>query len=79
MLSISITPSAYILNIPYRLLFPLIIMFCFIGVYSLNNNFYELLIMIFFGFSAWRYAKAKKRGGGSTWHHLKFMGMRVRF
>jgi putative tricarboxylic transport membrane protein len=38
-----------ILKIPYRLLFPLIIMFCFIGVYSLNNNFYELLIMIFFG------------------------------
>ena len=39
-----------ILKIPYRLLFPLIIMFCFIGVYSLNNNFYELLFMIFFGF-----------------------------
>ena len=39
-----------ILKIPYRLLFPLIIMFCFIGVYSLNNNFFELLIMIFFGF-----------------------------
>ena len=39
-----------ILKIPYRLLFPLIILFCFIGVYSLNNNFYELLIMIFFGF-----------------------------
>ena len=39
-----------ILKIPYRLLFPLIIIFCFIGVYSLNNNFYELIIMIFFGF-----------------------------
>ena len=39
-----------ILKIPFRLLFPLIVIFCFIGVYSLNNNFYELLIMILFGF-----------------------------
>ena len=46
-----------ILKIPYRLLFPLIIMFCFIGVYSLNNNFYELLIMIFFGFIGYIFRK----------------------
>ena len=39
-----------VLKIPCRILFPLIIMLCFIGVYSLNNNFYELLIMVFFGF-----------------------------
>jgi putative tricarboxylic transport membrane protein len=38
-----------ILKIPFRLLFPLITIFCFIGVYSVNNNFYELVIMIVFG------------------------------
>ena len=39
-----------ILKIPYSLLFPLIILFCIVGVYSLNNNVYEILIMILFGF-----------------------------
>jgi putative tricarboxylic transport membrane protein len=38
-----------ILKIPYTLLFPLIILFCFVGVYSLNTNVYEILIMILFG------------------------------
>jgi len=46
-----------ILKIPYRLLFPLIIIFCFIGVYSVDNNFYELLIMIFFGFISYIFRK----------------------
>ncbi len=38
-----------ILKIPYQNLFPLIILFCFLGVYSLNENIYEILIMIIFG------------------------------
>lgn len=38
-----------ILKIPYRVLFPLILLFCLIGVYSLNNNVYEAVIMILFG------------------------------
>lgn len=38
-----------ILKIPYSLLFPLIILFCIVGVYSLNNNIYEVLIMVLFG------------------------------
>lgn len=38
-----------ILKIPYQNLFPLIILFCFLGVYSLNGNVYEILIMIIFG------------------------------
>jgi putative tricarboxylic transport membrane protein len=52
-----------ILKIPYRLLFPLIIMFCFIGVYSLNSNFYELLIMIFFGFMGYILRKLDYEAG----------------
>jgi putative tricarboxylic transport membrane protein len=39
-----------ILKIPYRQLFPLIILFCLIGVYTLNNSLSEIFIMIFFGF-----------------------------
>lgn len=38
-----------ILAVPYTLLFPLIILFCVIGVYSLNNNIWEVAIMILFG------------------------------
>ena len=38
-----------ILKIPYRILFPLILLFCVIGVYSLNDNVVEIFIMIFFG------------------------------
>ena len=38
-----------ILKIPYSILFPLILLFCFLGVYSLNNNIHEILIMVIFG------------------------------
>jgi putative tricarboxylic transport membrane protein len=37
------------LKIPYVLFFPFIILFCLVGVYSLNNNVNELFIMILFG------------------------------
>jgi putative tricarboxylic transport membrane protein len=38
-----------ILKIPYAVLFPLILLFCLIGVYSLNNNVGEIGLMLFFG------------------------------
>jgi TctA family transporter len=38
-----------ILKIPYYILFPLILLFCVIGVYSLNNNEWEIYILILFG------------------------------
>jgi putative tricarboxylic transport membrane protein len=38
-----------ILRIPYRLLMPLILLFCLIGVYSVNNNVVEIWIMALFG------------------------------
>ena len=37
------------LKIPYEVLFPLILLFCLIGVYTVNNNSYEVLIMLIFG------------------------------
>ncbi len=38
-----------ILKIPYPVLFPLILLFCLIGVYSLNNNVGEIGLMLCFG------------------------------
>jgi len=38
-----------ILRVPYVVLFPLILLFCCIGAYSLNNTFQEVVIMIIFG------------------------------
>jgi len=38
-----------ILKIPYYLLFPLIILFCLVGAYSLNNNTDEIMLMVIFG------------------------------
>jgi putative tricarboxylic transport membrane protein len=38
-----------ILRVPYNILFPLIILFCVLGVYSLNSDINEILIMVGFG------------------------------
>jgi TctA family transporter len=37
------------LRIPYPILFPFILLFCVIGVYSINNNVFDIFLMIFFG------------------------------
>ena len=37
-----------LLKIPYRVLYPAILMFCVIGVYSLNNNVFSLYVAIAF-------------------------------
>jgi putative tricarboxylic transport membrane protein len=39
-----------VLKVPYAILYPLIFLFCLIGVYSLNNNVVEIFIMVIFGF-----------------------------
>ena len=38
-----------ILNVPKFILFPLIMLFCLIGVYTVNNNVFDIFVMIFFG------------------------------
>ena len=38
-----------VLKVPYSILFPLILLFCLIGVYTLNNNIVEIFIMLIFG------------------------------
>ncbi len=38
-----------ILKVPYAILFPLILLFCLIGVYSVNNSVLDIYLMILFG------------------------------
>lgn len=38
-----------LLKTPYTILFPLILLFCLVGVYSLNSNVSEIIIMLGFG------------------------------
>lgn len=38
-----------VLKVPYRILMPLITLFCLIGAYSLKNNIWDVIIMIIFG------------------------------
>jgi putative tricarboxylic transport membrane protein len=48
-----------ILKVPYLILFPLILLFCLIGAYSLNYNTGEVLIMIIFGVMGYLMKKYK--------------------
>jgi putative tricarboxylic transport membrane protein len=38
-----------ILKIPYKILMPLILLFCFVGSYSVKNNIWDVIIMGIFG------------------------------
>lgn len=46
-----------LLRVPYRWLFPAILVFCCIGVYSINNNVWDVWIAIFFGFAGYVFSK----------------------
>jgi putative tricarboxylic transport membrane protein len=46
-----------VLEIPYKILFPLILLFCLIGVYSMNNLSFDLYVMLFFGVVGWMMRK----------------------
>ena len=39
-----------VLKIPYKILFPLILLFCLIGTFSVNGSTFDLLVMLAFGF-----------------------------
>jgi putative tricarboxylic transport membrane protein len=38
-----------LLKVPFRFLFPMIMLFCIIGVYSINNSVFDIGVMIIFG------------------------------
>ena len=42
-----------ILEIPYKILFPLILLFCVIGAYSINYRTFDILVMTLFGLAGY--------------------------
>lgn len=38
-----------ILKVPYKILFPLILLFCLIGTFSINNSTFDLTLLLIFG------------------------------
>ena len=46
-----------LLSVPYRLLYPAILLFCCIGVYSLQNNIFDVMMTVVFGFIGWIFVK----------------------
>jgi putative tricarboxylic transport membrane protein len=38
-----------VLKVPYRILFPLILLLCLVGVYSISSNIWDIVIMLIFG------------------------------
>jgi putative tricarboxylic transport membrane protein len=51
-----------VLKTPYEILFPLILLFCLIGVYTLNSNVTEMIIMLVFGILGYVSRKAGFEG-----------------
>lgn len=52
-----------VLKIPYRILFPLILLFCLIGTYAVNNSIFDLYVMILFGGVGYLMRKFGYEGG----------------
>ena len=48
-----------LLTVPYYVLFPIIMAFCSIGVYSVNSNVYDLFAVAFFGFIGYVFVKLR--------------------
>jgi TctA family transporter len=46
-----------LLTVPYRLLFPAIVLFCAVGVYSTNNNTFDIWLVAIFGFVGYLFTK----------------------
>lgn len=38
-----------VLRVPYSVLFPMILLFCIIGVYTISSNIWDIVIMLAFG------------------------------
>jgi putative tricarboxylic transport membrane protein len=42
-----------VLKVPYYILFPLILLFCLVGAYSVNNSLVDVAVLIVFGFAGY--------------------------
>ena len=54
-----------VLRIPYAYLYPLIIMFCIIGVYEVNHSIVDVWIMLIMGVVGYRAAQVRLRSGAA--------------
>jgi putative tricarboxylic transport membrane protein len=52
-----------LLRVPYRLLFPAILLFCCVGVYSVNNRGFDVALVIIFGLLGYLFRKSKCEPG----------------
>ena len=48
-----------LLQVPYRLLYPAILLFCCVGVFSLQNNVFDIYLTVLFGILGYVWAKLK--------------------
>ncbi len=46
-----------LLRVPYRFLYPAIVLFCCIGVYSLSNNTFDVMLTVLFGLLGYAFIK----------------------
>jgi putative tricarboxylic transport membrane protein len=51
-----------LLRVPYSILFPTVLFFCVMGAYSVNNNYFEVIIMNIFGIVGYLMKKFKYEG-----------------
>ncbi len=51
-----------LLKVPYPILFPMILLFCLIGCYSLNNSVVEVIVMVVFGLVGYVFKKFQYEG-----------------
>ncbi len=55
-----------LLTVPYKFLFPAIVLFCAIGVYSTNNNTFDIWMVAAFGFIGYLFIKLRIRAGAAA-------------
>jgi putative tricarboxylic transport membrane protein len=51
-----------VLKVPERFLYPLILLFCLIGAYSLNNDVFDVVVMVVFGVVGYLFRKFEYDG-----------------
>jgi TctA family transporter len=48
-----------LLQVPYRYLYPSILIFCSVGIYSLNNNVFDVYLTVLFAIAGYLFAKLR--------------------
>jgi TctA family transporter len=48
-----------LLQVPYRYMYPAILIFCSIGIYSINNNVFDVYLTVLFAIAGYLFAKLK--------------------